>query len=70
MSEVKVPVTRRIFLSCHRKKIPVKQKQLVYTQHNLQGEWNFVKKRGEVMFRSKVMSRLLTKKCKLGFIDD
>ena len=34
-------------------------------------EWHFVKKRGELMFTiSKVLSKLLTKKSKLGFMDD
>ena len=35
MSEVKVPVTRRIFLFCQRKKIPVKQKhRMLYGRHS------------------------------------
>ena len=35
------------------------------------GAWHFVKKRGELMCtKSKVFSRLLTKKSKLGFMDE
>ena len=35
------------------------------------GEWHFDKKRRELMFTiRKVLSKLLTKKSKLGFMDD